>query len=1793
MASPKHFLPILVSIFSIHLSAQTYMSGMITENTTWNEAASPYVITDSLIVQAPAVLTLEAGTKIMFNYHPEPSKKSYMVVNGGIISEGNFEKFVVFTSFRDDSEGDLNGDSTATMARPGDWGYIQFNNPDPVWEEQQLGFVIFKYGGGRNPDTLTNPDLYPMVSFRDKINDDGYTIWVNDCDFVYSKGTGIRMGSAELYNSRINNCVHGILLTTSNCALLNSSIQANKDFPILFNGLKIVIDHSIADSNDDHYFIENFQNNTLSNNGQNYFAMGGNVKFVKDVHMPSMQSIKTEWRKISIPYLVTTTLRFYGTNINIWEGTLVKFKYHEDNIMKPSIWLGSNSSMATVYETGTESTVFTSEFDHRYDYEPFSGAHRDPMVGDWGYIQGSNFDLENCVFKHGGLYADPLSGEALSDSSAALRVRAGVSGATRLTDCLFNNMYGDGILVLFEQSVDHPMNITGTSFLLSKRKYGIRTMEPEGVNAWSIDARNNYWYGKQGPFNPTSNPDGNGCRIDDNITFLDFLTKSDDELELVSSVIRGTARNLEGMELSNALVQLKGKNERSTYSKSDGSYYISNVYPGYGYTMHLFAARHRDTIYENMQIFGDTTHLVDFYMRERTIDYLVDTITFKVNPDESEIQAGGTAYRYYKIIDRITHDPVYGAEVFVEGLVDTFYTNYKGIAPISIPWNMVNTLPSGTNFYISLVGLEALPYPPDQRINFRVKRLPRDYTKMWGGKLWLKEGISIIELKQEVGASIGVVVEDPGSGEEAKNLLLERGFKAGGGINLGAAAKVTLGPVKAGAEAEIGVNLNALLKDQFIFDYSNNEGRIALAKFIVLAGSAFQYLDSPLHRYLGVALLDNNPYVQEASYSNSVGLNYHGFAGANATLGLTLKDSDGKEAPIGAELKGSADAKGNIDFLFTSYTHSDQLDFKLSYAAEIGLGASAGVGFDIAELFGGGDEKDKNDKDKKDKEKKDDNELEIKIPDLLSASANAGIRYGASISTTRSVPEPYSSLGFMYGYKYAAGASAFNLFGAGVGQDREYHFTFDFHDAYLKGVLEEKVQLAKEIATNDMSNLSLDISSLSAASIFRSPLATFAAEQTKNAFSFPPIPYHQTVTDLLDQGEFAVEISFGIGPVKAKFGAGIEYTEANDYLWRSGVFYDWGLYPLQAYDYVADNNTLQVGTILQDILYESGEYLWEQIKQAFIPPIFRKLSFWPFNILKSTGGPYFFQVGPETRSSVLVVDTFSVDLEILDVDSLRVYYWDWYGTKGISDKKSSMNAEDLKILEHVKSKAVEVHKLDYGIGGFYQFEPNGTVIADSAMLTINYHNDELNVLLEDGSEYTIDESKLRIYVEDKTHNKWIYLGGVANADNNTVTARIDSLGTFTLAPFIPDGEITLTADPDAIRIDVSDTTEVTSSTIYYNTGQLVEDEEFTIEVSRGTITTTDEDPNLAGVQVKSDRSGRISFTYQSDSISGIAYLKAKSLKGGAEGIITVAIYEKNPPQTPVITSVTLEDYSVELIWDPVPDLDLAYYKVYFWTSSGPRYYGTASVLGDSSPVKTGTTNSLTLEGLYKDSTYFFAVKAFDRVGNGSDYSATVELTAQFNHRPVIYSRVFKVDPVLPEGTVIDTLWADDEDREQELRYYLASNNICTAFDLDPVTGVLSVKDAAQLDYWITGVDTFIMQVGVRDNADIPSADSTVIRIFLNMATGMRRAPLPHEPLFRLYPNPATNELNIDLNDKNGMEAVSISLVNLQGQTTLRKEIDNGSGRHIQLNLAGIPPGVYSVVLQTIRGRSVQRLLLMR
>ncbi|HEX4666651.1 MAG TPA: fibronectin type III domain-containing protein, partial [Chthoniobacterales bacterium] len=73
--------------------------------------------------------------------------------------------------------------------------------------------------------------------------------------------------------------------------------------------------------------------------------------------------------------------------------------------------------------------------------------------------------------------------------------------------------------------------------------------------------------------------------------------------------------------------------------------------------------------------------------------------------------------------------------------------------------------------------------------------------------------------------------------------------------------------------------------------------------------------------------------------------------------------------------------------------------------------------------------------------------------------------------------------------------------------------------------------------------------------------------------------------------------------------------------------------------------------------------------------------------------------------------------------------------------------------------------------------------------------------------------------------------------------------------------------------------------------------------------------------------------------------------------------------------------SVGLAWDPNTENDIAGYKVYWGTGSGN--YGSPQVVG---------TTTATVDGLADQTTYYFAVTAYNQNGLESDYSNEVSYT---------------------------------------------------------------------------------------------------------------------------------------------------------------------------------------------------------
>ena len=178
---------------------QTDVSGIISSNTTWTSANSPYVVTGSVLVSEEVTLTIEAGVTVGFD------SNNSLQISGELIAQGTSSNNIIFSS---------NQNNPAA----GDWGYILFGGTSisAITDTEGnylsgsiLEYCTVKYGGDYNYGVITitgsSSNISPMI---------------NNCLIENNDGTGIYLSRSS---SIISNCYikgngsNGISINTALC----------------------------------------------------------------------------------------------------------------------------------------------------------------------------------------------------------------------------------------------------------------------------------------------------------------------------------------------------------------------------------------------------------------------------------------------------------------------------------------------------------------------------------------------------------------------------------------------------------------------------------------------------------------------------------------------------------------------------------------------------------------------------------------------------------------------------------------------------------------------------------------------------------------------------------------------------------------------------------------------------------------------------------------------------------------------------------------------------------------------------------------------------------------------------------------------------------------------------------------------------------------------------------------------------------------------------------------------------------------------------------------------------------------------------------------------------------------------------------------------------------------------------------------------------------------------------------------------------------------------------------------
>ncbi len=180
-----------------------------------------YII-DQLTISSNAVLTIEPGVVIKF-----PNYYDGINVQGALVADGTATQKIVFTSFKDDSNGgDTNNDGNGSAPGKGDWNVIDFNSTN-LDSLNSLKNCVFRYGG--NGVYSSNNTYGNIRVFNTLVNIDSCTIEQSNTSAI-----GI-FGSAHpsITNDQLNNIASTPISmsmfanpTFSNITSLNVGIMA-------------------------------------------------------------------------------------------------------------------------------------------------------------------------------------------------------------------------------------------------------------------------------------------------------------------------------------------------------------------------------------------------------------------------------------------------------------------------------------------------------------------------------------------------------------------------------------------------------------------------------------------------------------------------------------------------------------------------------------------------------------------------------------------------------------------------------------------------------------------------------------------------------------------------------------------------------------------------------------------------------------------------------------------------------------------------------------------------------------------------------------------------------------------------------------------------------------------------------------------------------------------------------------------------------------------------------------------------------------------------------------------------------------------------------------------------------------------------------------------------------------------------------------------------------------------------------------------------------------------------------
>jgi len=356
----KKVLLIIISVIIAYqnVNGQTNVSGVISTNTNWTLANSPYIVTNSIDVSSGVTLTIDAGVVIKFN------QGKSIQIDGTLIARGTANNYISFTS-------------NSSSPNVGDWGNILFTKTSVSASLDMNGnylsgtileYCIIEYGGSGSSDVL-------------QINGNGTLIspFINYCDIRNNQASGIYISNSAstISNTTIESCVTGISIQRDNTSptIINSLIKNNSSAGITIGTVvnTVTIKNNIITNNSPGINCSVWANSVIINSnrivsnktdGIQIWTVTGTLNISNNVIADNLSmavNFSSPW--VSIPISFTSN-QIIGNGINSNTGFYQAFESGSaisgGSAFEKNIFAKNHSTGSTISIASSQATHFDS-----------------------------------------------------------------------------------------------------------------------------------------------------------------------------------------------------------------------------------------------------------------------------------------------------------------------------------------------------------------------------------------------------------------------------------------------------------------------------------------------------------------------------------------------------------------------------------------------------------------------------------------------------------------------------------------------------------------------------------------------------------------------------------------------------------------------------------------------------------------------------------------------------------------------------------------------------------------------------------------------------------------------------------------------------------------------------------------------------------------------------------------------------------------------------------------------------------------------------------------------------------------------------------------------------------------------------------------------------------------------------------------------------------------------------------------------------------------------------------------